>query len=148
MHWHDGFRLWRDGGFDLGDVDAEVGIGVDDDALAAGHRHEVGVHHEVWVEDHDLNIVKSYGKVAYQEKKGSDQQFPHFETYRENIEGKFWFPTYTRANDVLHFKTSDVPIHMVVRYEKYKRFGSTIKIGAVTEVPDQPEKKPQKPPQR
>jgi len=102
----------------------------------------------VWVEDHDLNIVKSYGKVAYQEKKGSDQQFPHFETYRENIEGKFWFPTYTRANDVLHFKTSDVPIHMVVRYEKYKRFGSTIKIGAVTEVPDQPEKKPQKPPQR
>lgn len=101
----------------------------------------------VWVEDRDLNIVKSYGKVAYQEKKGSDQQFPHFETYRENIEGHFWFPTYTRANDVLHFKTGDVPIHMVVRYEKYKRFGATIKIGPATEVPEQPEKKPEKPPQ-
>jgi hypothetical protein len=100
----------------------------------------------VWVEDRDLNIVKSSGKVAYMEKKGSDQQFPHFETYRENIEGKFWFPTYTRANDVLHFKTNDVPIHMVVRYEKYKRFGSTIKIGPATPVPDQPQKKPDKPP--
>ena len=110
----------------------------------------------VWVEDRDLNIVKSYGKVAYQEKKGSDQQFPRFETYRENIEGKFWFPTYTRANDVLHFRTADVPIHMVVRYEKYKRFTSTIKIGAATEVPDEKkpdekkpdEKKPGKPPQK
>ena len=101
----------------------------------------------VWVEDRDMNIVKTYGKVAYLAKKNQDQQFPHFETYRENVEGKFWFPTYTRANDVLHFKTSDVPIHMVVRYEKYKRFGATIKIGPATQIPDQPEKKPEKPPQ-
>ena len=102
----------------------------------------------IWVEDKEMNIVKTYGKVAYQEKKNADQQFPHFETYRENIEGHFWFPTYTRANDVLHFKTNDVPIHMVVRYEKYKRFGSTIKIGPATEVPDPQDKKPAKPPQR
>lgn len=102
----------------------------------------------VWVDDKDLNIVKSYGKVAYQVHKNDNQAFPHFETYRENIEGHFWFPTYTRANDVLHFKTSDVPIHMVIRYEKYKRFGSTIKIGPATQVPDQPEKKPEKPQQR
>ena len=98
----------------------------------------------IWVEDKDLNIVKTYGKVAYLAKKNNDQAFPHFETYRENIEGHFWFPTYTRANDVLHFKTSDVPIHMVVRYEKYKRFGSTIKIGPAR-VEDDP-KKPEKPP--
>jgi hypothetical protein len=102
----------------------------------------------VWVEDREMNIVKTYGKVAYVAKKNQDYAFPHFETYRENIEGHFWFPTYTRANDVLHFKTSDVPIHMVVRYEKYKRFGSTIKIGPATQVPDQPEKKPEKPQQR
>src|SRR5262249_319763 len=38
----------------------------------------------VWVEDRDLNIVKTYGKVAYLAKKNQDQQFPHFETYREN----------------------------------------------------------------
>jgi hypothetical protein len=99
----------------------------------------------VWVEDREMNIVKTYGQAAYQVRKNNDQAFPHFETYRENIEGNFWFPTYTRANDVLHFKTSDVPIHMVVRYEKYKRFGSTIKIGPATQVPDQPEKKPDKP---
>jgi hypothetical protein len=100
----------------------------------------------IWVEDKEMNIVKTYGRAAYQIKKGNDEAFPHFETYRENIEGHFWFPTYTRANDVLHFKTSDVPIHMVIRYEKYKRFGATIKIGPATEVPDQPDKKPEKPP--
>jgi hypothetical protein len=100
----------------------------------------------IWVEDHDMNIVKTYGRAAYQIKKGNDEAFPHFETYRENIEGHFWFPTYTRANDVLHFKTSDVPIHMVIRYEKYKRFGATIKIGPATEVPEPQEKKPEKPP--
>jgi len=100
----------------------------------------------VWVEDKEFNIVKTFGQAAYQVHKGNDQAFPKFETYRENIEGHFWFPTYTRANDVLHFKTNDVPIHMVVRYEKYKRFGSTIKIGPATQVPDQPDKKPEKPP--
>jgi len=101
----------------------------------------------VWVEDKEFNIVKTFGQAAYQVRKGNDQAFPKFETYRENIEGHFWFPTYTRANDVLHFKTNDVPIHMVVRYEKYKRFGSTIKIGPATQVPDPQDKKPEKPPQ-
>jgi hypothetical protein len=125
----------------------ELGTYVFDVAPKQMEKKERYFQGRVWVEDHDLNIVKSSGKVAYVAKKSQDQQFPHFETYRENIEGKFWFPTYTRANDVLHFKTNDVPIHMVVRYEKYKRFGSTIKIGTATEVPDQ-NKKPEKPPQR
>jgi hypothetical protein len=123
----------------------ELGTYVFDVAPKQVEKKERYFQGRVWVEDRDLNIVKSSGKVAYVAKKNQDQQFPHFETYRENIEGHFWFPTYTRANDVLHFKTNDVPIHMVVRYEKYKRFRSTIKIGPATEVPD---KKPEKPPQQ
>ncbi len=42
--------------------------------------------------------------------------FPRFETYRENIEGHFWFPTYTRSDDFLHFTGGDVHIRMSVRY--------------------------------
>src|SRR5580700_1612905 len=57
---------------------------------------------EVWVDDRDLQIVKSYGRGVGTENKR--QQFPKFETYREQVDGKFWFPTYTIANDTLHFK--------------------------------------------
>jgi hypothetical protein len=76
---------------------------------------------EVWVDDRDLQIVKSYGRgVGTENKKG--QQFPKFETYREQIDGKFWFPTYTIANDTLHFKDLDVRMKQTVKYEDYKRF--------------------------
>jgi hypothetical protein len=83
----------------------------------------------VWVDDKDFEIVKSDGKAVPDIKKGGQENvFPRFETFRENIEGDYWFPTYTRSNDVLHFSGGDVPIRMTVRYENYKRFGVTTKI--------------------
>src|SRR5581483_6936862 len=60
---------------------------------------------EIWVDDQDLQIVKTYGRsTGYIGHE--DQQFPKFETYREQIDGKFWFPTYTYADDTLNFKDS------------------------------------------
>jgi hypothetical protein len=89
----------------------------------------------IWVDDKDLEIVKTDGKAVPDiHKKGEENLFPRFETFRENIEGHYWFPTYTRANDVLHFSSGDVPIRMTVRYANYKRFGVTIKIGKPTET--------------
>jgi hypothetical protein len=94
----------------------------------------------IWVEDKDLEIVKTDGKAVPDiKKKGSENVFPRFETFRENIEGHYWFPTYTRSNDTLHFTGGDVRIRMTVRYANYKRFGVTIKLGTATEV------KPNKP---
>lgn len=89
---------------------------------------------DIWVDDRDFQIVKTYGK-GVGERKGDDA-FPKFETYREQIDGKYWFPTYTHADDVLHFKTSSQRIRMVVRYENYKRFGSETSITFGSEVPD------------
>ncbi len=90
---------------------------------------------KVWVDDKDLEIVKSDGKAVPDIRKGSTEHlFPRFETFRENIEGNYWFPTYTRSNDVLHFSGGDVPIRMTVKYENYKRFGVTVKIGAPTKA--------------
>jgi hypothetical protein len=87
----------------------------------------------VWVDDKDFEIVKSDGKAVPDiKKKGQENVFPRFETFRENVEGNYWFPTYTRSNDILHFSSGDIPIRMTVRYENYKRFGVTIKIGAPT----------------
>ena len=90
----------------------------------------------IWVEQKDLSIVKTDGKAVPDIKKhGQENVFPRFVTYRENIEGHFWFPTYTHSDDTLHFSNGDVRIRMTVRYENYKRFGSTIKIGAPIEIP-------------
>jgi hypothetical protein len=92
----------------------------------------------IWVDDGDLEIVKTDGKAVPDiKKKGQENVFPRFETFRENIEGHYWFPTYTRADDMLQFSTGGVHIRMTVRYANYKRFGVTIKIGAPTQV--QPE---------
>jgi hypothetical protein len=98
----------------------------------------------IWVDDKDLNIVKSDGKAVPDiVKKGNENVFPRFETFRENIEGHYWFPTYTRSDDELRFSTGAVHIRMTVRYANYKRFGATIKIGAPVEIKE--DKKPNKP---
>ena len=89
----------------------------------------------IWVDDADLEIVKTDGKAVPDIKKhGQENVFPRFETFRENIEGHYWFPTYTRADDMLQFSTGGVHIRMTVRYANYKRFGVTIKIGAPVQV--------------
>jgi hypothetical protein len=83
----------------------------------------------VWVDDKDLEIVKTYGKAVPDIRKGrSENVFPRFETYRENIEGHYWFPTYTRADDMLHFSSGEVHIRMTVYYADYKRFSVTIRL--------------------
>lgn len=83
----------------------------------------------VWVDDQDLEIVKTDGKAVPDIRKGGNENvFPRFETYRENIEGHYWFPTYTHADDVLHFSSGPVHLRMTVRYSDYKRFRSTYRL--------------------
>ena len=103
--------------------------------LESGQRYFEG---EVWVDDRDLQIVKSYGRGVGKKREGSE--YPKFETYREQIDGKYWFPTYTIANATLHFKDNDQRMRMTVKYEDYKQFKSdtVIKYGDV----DDPNKPP------
>src|SRR5579872_6180962 len=83
----------------------------------------------IWVDDHDLQIVKTYGKsVPDIRKKNQENLFPKFTTWQQQIDGVYWFPVYTRADDVLHFSMGDVHIREIVNYEDYKRFGSKVKI--------------------
>jgi hypothetical protein len=80
------------------------------------------------VDDQDFQIVKTFGKNVPDIRKGQENLFPKFTTYREQIDGRYWFPTYTRADDTLHFKGGDVDIRMVVRYANYKRFGTKTRV--------------------
>jgi hypothetical protein len=107
--------------------------------MESGQRYFEG---EVWVDDHDLQIVKSYGR-GVGIKKG-DYQYPKFETYREQVDGKYWFPTFTIANATLHFKENDQRMRMNVKYEDYKQFKSdvTIKYGDAEDTAKDPGKTP------
>jgi hypothetical protein len=103
----------------------------------------------IWVDQQDLQIVKTYGKAVPDiHGRSGENLFPRFETYRENIDGKYWFPTYTHANDVLDFTAGPVRIKMTVRYANYKQFKSTARILDSTPLPAEPNKPPdKKPPQ-
>ena len=104
----------------------------------------------IWVDDRDFQVVKTYGKTVpdIRKKKGQENLFPKFTTWREQIDGKYWFPTYTKADDDLHFSTGDVHIREIVKYENYKRFGSNVKITYEgKDVEKGEEKKPPEQPQ-
>jgi hypothetical protein len=105
-------------------------------AMVKGERYFEG---DIWVDDRDLQIVKTFGKGVGVRKKNDDNQFPKFETYREQIDGKYWFPTYTHADDTLHFQNMNQRISMTVKYQDYKQFKSDVNITFGDEV-----KKPDK----
>jgi hypothetical protein len=97
--------------------------------IEKGKRYFQG---RIWVDDHDYQIVKTKGKTVPDiRNKKNENLFPAFETWREQIDGKYWFPTYTRADDVLHFNQGfggDVHVREIIKYTNYKRFGSNVKI--------------------
>ena len=60
-------------------------------------------------------------------RPGHEDLQPPFTTYYEQMNGKYWFPTYTKAEGELHFAaqngalSEDVHIRSTVRYTDYKR---------------------------
>lgn len=84
----------------------------------------------IWVDQRDFSILRSEGKaVPEMRTMKSENLFPHFTTLRQKVEGKYWFPVQTYADDTLPFKTGPIRIRLIIRYEKYQRFAaeSTIK---------------------
>jgi hypothetical protein len=129
--------------------------------IEKNHRYFQG---KVWVDAQDFQIVVTNGKnVPDDLRKGHEDLSPPFTTYREQIDGKYWFPVYTRGEGVLHFAggsgylSQDVHIRETVKYADYKQFKSTVKIlyegQEVTSAPDQgkpgqPAPQGQQPPQQ
>ena len=99
--------------------------------MVEGRRYFGGM---IWVDDRDMQIVKTYGRAIGIGKRVEKQRFPKFETWREQIDGKYWFPTYTAANDTLPFESGPLPIKMLVTYRDYKQFRSDVTITYGDEV--------------
>ena len=109
----------------IDDIDCYV-FDVGPKVLEKNQRYFQG---QIWVDDKDLQIVKTYGKAVPDIKKGGGENlFPRFETYREQIDGKYWFPTYTRAVDTLQFSTGAKRIRQVVKYDNYKQFQANVRL--------------------
>jgi len=94
--------------------------------MEKGQRYFQG---QIWVDDKDLQIVKTYGKpVPDIRTKSNENLFPRFETYREQIDGKYWFPTYTRAVDTLQFSGRAQRMREIIKYDKYKKFEANVRL--------------------
>lgn len=73
----------------------------------------------IWVDQQDFQVVMTKGKAVPDYK---DNKFPEFETVREQIDGAYWFPTWTMADDILHFDRNSVHVRQIMTYEEYKKF--------------------------
>ncbi|MDQ5847179.1 MAG: hypothetical protein M3539_17980 [Acidobacteriota bacterium] len=94
----------------------------------------------VWIDDQELQIVKTKGKGLPETKQN---KFPTVETYREQIDGRFWFPTYSYADEELIFDSGDVlHIRMKVRYSDFELARAKVKITEVDSGDDLEKKEP------
>jgi hypothetical protein len=100
--------------------------------IAKGQHYFKG---RVWVDQQDLQIVLVNGTTVPQDvRPGHEALQPPFTTYYEQVDGKYWFPTYTKAEGILHFApqngalSEDVHLRSTVKYTDYKQFHSTSRI--------------------
>jgi hypothetical protein len=111
--------------------------------IVKNHRYFQG---KVWVDTQDFQIVLVNGKnVPDDVRRGHEDLSPPFTTYYEQVDGKYWFPTYTKAEGTLHFAaqqgalSQDVHLRSIVKYTDYKQFHATSTIvsssGAIAEPP-------------
>jgi hypothetical protein len=89
----------------------------------------------IWVDSTELQIVVTNGRMVPDDtRKNNEDLHPPFMTWRQQVDGHYWFPVYTKGEGVLHFKggsysmSEDVHIRDTIKYTDYKQFGSTIKI--------------------
>ena len=82
----------------------------------------------IWVDAQDFQIVKVCGKSGPErirvKKHERPELHPTFVTYRQQVDGRYWFPAYTRSDDTLRFRAGPVHLREVIKYTQYKNVGS------------------------
>ena len=80
---------------------------------------------KIWVDDTDFMVVRTQGKAVPQT---GENKFPEFETLRQIVDGKYWFPVWTHADERLRFPESTVRIEETITYDDYRKFDTTTNI--------------------
>ncbi len=105
--------------------------------IRKGERYFTG---RVFVDQQDLQIVMARGKNVPEDR---NNKFPQFETVRQQVDGHYWFPVWTEADEVLRFgrgsRRQSVRLRQIITLEDFKRFevDTSIEYGEVV-----PEVKP------
>jgi len=87
--------------------------------LQKDHRYFEG---RIWVDAQDFAIVKTCGKqVPEHHSKKEVNVSPRFVTYRQQIDGRYWFPTYSRSDDMLYMGRTQAQIREVIKYTGFQR---------------------------
>ncbi len=76
----------------------------------------------VFVDDHDLAIVETYGKFVTEViDEGAKLPFNLYETFRENFQDKYWLPTYTISDDYFGAAGDEqFQLRLVIRSSDFK----------------------------
>jgi hypothetical protein len=76
----------------------------------------------VWVDSQYLEVVKTYGKYVTDlgDMHPVSLPFANFETFREYVDDKYWFPDYSQSDDYIHLKDHDVPVRVVIKWTNFK----------------------------
>jgi hypothetical protein len=81
----------------------------------------------IWVDNHDLQIVKLCGKsvpeIIRKKKNQPVDVRPTFVGYRQPVDG-LWFPAYVRVDDTLHFRVDAIHVREILKFTGYKRVGA------------------------
>jgi hypothetical protein len=80
----------------------------------------------IWVDQKYLEVVKTYGRWVNDlgEVHPPTLPFAMFETYRENVDGKYWFPDYSRSDGTYKMKDRDIPIRVTIKWTDFKPFSA------------------------
>jgi hypothetical protein len=77
----------------------------------------------MWVSREHQQVVRVAGQPVPQiYRESGDNLFPHFTTIYRPVDGKFWFPVKTVADDTLGFRSGLQRVRYMIDYESYKRF--------------------------
>ncbi len=111
----------------------------------------------VWVDATDLQIVVTNGRMVPDDtRKNHEDLHPPFMTWRQQIDGEYWFPVYSKGEGFLHFAggygymSQDVHMRQTIKYTDYKRFGTSSTVfyngQDITKNGQQPNPQPNSPP--
>jgi hypothetical protein len=88
-------------------------------ALDREHAYFSGL---IWVDNHDLAIVKSYGKWMTEtgDMKPPMLPFTFYETYCQPVMNKYWMPAYSRSDAIVKGQNVSIPVRLIIRWDNYQ----------------------------
>jgi hypothetical protein len=80
----------------------------------------------IWVDDHDLAVVRSFGKWVTELGDYTLPELPFnmYDTERQPVSNKYWMPAYSRSDATVSQKDGSVPVRLVIIWDKYTPLAS------------------------